>query len=143
MTKKQFLSLAGVFILGCVLVLTSSLVKKHRAVIEWDGNPYNIENVNPLDAKLARPYNRFFDKMGDAGVALAGLALVLAVAVPFFKSKDKKKAFKVAFYDFVVFRWTFVGQVMIDCIFGRTDLNLNLNERSNHAGRNSLKCSGA
>ena len=103
MTKKQFLSLAGVFILGSVLVLTSSLVKKHRAVIEWDGNPYNIENVNPLDAKLARPYNRFFDKMGDVGVAFAGLALVLAVAVPFFKSKDKKKAFKVAFYDFVVF----------------------------------------
>lgn len=100
MTKKQFFTLAGIFILGCALMLTASLAKKHRSVVEWDGTPYNIENVNPLDAKLARPYNKTFDKTGDVFVGIIGLIAVTAIAVSFFASKEKSKAFKTAVYDF-------------------------------------------
>lgn len=103
MTKKQFISLAGIFILGCVLMLTASLAKKHRTAVEWDGTPYNLENVNPVDAKLARPYNKMFDKLGDAGVGLAGLIVAVSIAVAFFTSQDKRKAFKVAVLDCVYF----------------------------------------
>lgn len=105
MTKKQVLSLAGVFILGCGLLLTASLAKKHRKAVVWDGNPYNIENVNALDAKLAQPYNRALDKTGDAGVMLAGGLVALAVIGTFFASfsKDKLKAFKVAVIDSLYF----------------------------------------
>ena len=85
MTKKQFISLAGIFILGCALMLTASLAKKHRTLIEWDGNTYNIENVNPLDAKLARPYNETLDTMGDIGVGLAGLVLAASLFISFIK----------------------------------------------------------
>ena len=105
MTKKQVLSWAGVFILGCALLLTASLAKKHRKAVEWDGNPYNIENINALDAKLAQPYNRTFDKMGDVGVMLAGAIVAAAVIAAFFTSlsKDKLKAFKVAVIDSLYF----------------------------------------
>ena len=99
MTKKQFLSLLGIFIIGFGLMLTASILKKTKSTVKWDGTPYNIENVNPVDAKLARPYNRMFDKIGDVCVGLAGLVVVASLAVVFFKSKDKRKAFKVAVYD--------------------------------------------
>ena len=103
MTKKQFISLAGIFILGCVLMLSASLAKKHRTAVEWNGTPYNIENVNPVDAKLARPYNKMLDKFGDAGVGLAGLVVAASIAAAFFSAKDKRKAFKVAVLDCVYF----------------------------------------
>lgn len=105
MTKKQVLSLLGIFILGCALLLTASLAKKHRKAVEWDGNPYNIENVNALDAKLAQPYNKTLDTVGDFGVMLAGGMVALVVVVAFFTSlsKDKLKAFKVAVIDSIYF----------------------------------------
>lgn len=99
MTKKQFISLAGIFILGCALMLAASIAKKNRTTVEWDGTPYNLENVNPVDAKLARPYNKMFDKFGDVGVGLAGLVVAASIAVAFFTAEDKRKAFKIAFYD--------------------------------------------
>ena len=100
MSKKHFITLAGLFILGCALMLGASLAKKHRTVIEWDGNPYKLENVNPVDAALARPYNKTIDKIGDVCVALAGLASFAAIAVAFFASEDKRKAFKTAVHDY-------------------------------------------
>lgn len=105
MTKKQVLSLLGIFILGCALLLTASLAKKHRKAVEWDENPYNIENVNALDAKLAQPYNKTLDTVGDFGVMLAGGMVALVVVVAFFTSlsKDKLKAFKVAVIDSIYF----------------------------------------
>ena len=103
MTKKQILSLIGVIILGFALMLTASLAKKHRKAVEWDGNPYNIERVNSLDAKLAQPYNRTLDKVGDLGVMLAGGLVALVVIVSFFASKDKLKAFKIAVIDSIYF----------------------------------------
>ena len=103
MTKKQFISLAGIFILGCALMLSASLAKKHRTVVEWDGTPYNIENVNPVDAKFAQPYNETLDSLGDVFVVLAGLVLAAPIAVAFFTSADKRKAFKIAVLDCVYF----------------------------------------
>ncbi len=99
MTKKQFISLAGIFILGFALMLTASIIKKNKITVKWDGTPYNLENVNPVDAKLARPYNKMFDKFGDAGVGLAGLVVAASIAVAFFTAIDKRKAFKIAVYD--------------------------------------------
>ena len=103
MTKKQILSLLGIFLLGACLLCTASLAKKHRTKIEWDGNPYDIENVNPIDAKLARPYNKAFDDTGDIFVGLAGLSVAVAIAIVFFRSKEKLQAFKAALYDCIVF----------------------------------------
>ena len=105
MTKKQVLSLAGVFILGCCLLLTASLAKKHRKAVEWDGTPYNIEKVNSFDSEMAQPYNETFDKLGDVGVMAAGGLVALAVIVAFFASLSKGilKAFKVALIDSIYF----------------------------------------
>ena len=100
MTKKQFLSLLGIFIVGFGLMLAASIAKKNKTTVNWDGTPYNLENVNPVDAKLVRPYNKTIDKIGDVGVALAGLASFAAIAVAFFASEDKRKAFKTAVYDY-------------------------------------------
>ncbi len=99
MTKKQFISLAGIFILGFALMFTASIIKKNKTTVKWDGTPYNLENVNPVDAKSARPYNKMFDKFGDAGVGLAGLVVAASIAVAFFTANDKRKAFKIAVYD--------------------------------------------
>lgn len=103
MTKKQLISLAGILILGCTLMLSASLAKKHRTVVEWDGKPYNLENVNPVDAKFAQPYNETLDSLGDVFVVLAGLVLAASIAVAFFTSADKRKAFKIAVLDCVYF----------------------------------------
>ena len=103
MTKKQFISLAGIFILGCALMLTASVAKKNKTTVNWNGEPYNIENVNPVDAKLARPYNETLDTLGDVGVGLAGLAVAVSIFISFITSKDKKAAFKTAFQDCVYF----------------------------------------
>ncbi len=103
MTKKQFISLAGIFILGFALMFTASIIKKNKTTVKWDGTPYNLENVNPVDAKSARPYNKMFDKFGDAGVGLAGLVVAASIAVAFFTSADKRKAFKIAVLDCVYF----------------------------------------
>ena len=103
MTKKQILSLAGIFILGCALMLTASILKKNKTAVEWDGTAYNIENVNSLDAKLARPYNHMLDKTGDLFVGLAGLMVVISIAAAFFSSKDKGPAFKRAVLDSLYF----------------------------------------
>ena len=103
MTKKQIVSLAGIFILGCALMLTASILKKNKTAVEWDGTAYNIENVNSLDAKLARPYNHMLDKTGDLFVGLGGLIVIASIAAAFFSSKDKGPAFKRAVLDSLYF----------------------------------------
>ena len=103
MTRKQLIILISVFILGVALMAAATIAKKNRTKLEWDGTPYNIENVNPLDAKFAKPYNRTVDKLGDLCVALAGLSVASSIAAAFFASKDKHKAFKTAFLDCIYF----------------------------------------
>ena len=103
MTKKHFLALSGVFLLGCMLMLTSLVLKKYKAGIEWDGTSYNIENVNPVDAKFAKPYNETLDTVGDVFVMLGGLIVALCVFVSFISSKNKVKGFITAFIDRLFF----------------------------------------
>ena len=99
MTKKQIFTLLGIFILGFALLVSASLMKKHRTKIEWDGNPYNIENVNALDAKFAQPYNKTLDNLGDVFIVVSGVIVALVIAVWFFSSKEKAKDFKYAIID--------------------------------------------
>ena len=103
MTKKQFISLFAISIVAVCLLVTASLLKKHRTVIEWDGNPYNIENVNAVDAKFAHSYNKTLDKLGDAFIMITSLVVVIAVVGSFFTSTDKRLGFKVAVYDSFAF----------------------------------------
>ena len=100
MTKKQILSLLGIFIVGFGLMVTATVAKKNKTTVKWDGEPYNIENVNPIDAKFARPYNETLDNLGDVFVGLVGLVVCVSIAVVFFSSEDKSKAFKTAVLDF-------------------------------------------
>ena len=99
MNKKQIISLAGIFILACGLMVFASVAKKHRTKIEWDGNPYQIENVNAVDAFFARPYNRPLDKIADGFVALMLGGSCFIVAISFLASKDKKETFKATVFD--------------------------------------------
>lgn len=103
MTKKQFFTLAGICLLGFMLMLASLFLKSHKAGVEWDGSAYNIENVNPVDAKFARPYNETLDTIGDVFVVFSGLIVVVSVFTSFFASKDKSKGFKIAFVDSLFF----------------------------------------
>lgn len=99
MTKKQFLALAGIFILGAAIMCASVFVKKNRKQIEWNGKQYQIENVNALDAKFAHSYNRMLDKTGDAFVAFMWATACSVIIISFFAAKDKKTAFKKAFFE--------------------------------------------
>jgi len=103
MSKKQFCSLSVIFIIGCLLMLSAVVFKKYRTKIEWNGELYNIENVNPVDAKFARPYNKSIDDAATGLVFLSFLVTSLPVLVVFFNSKDKKAAFKTAFYEAFVY----------------------------------------
>lgn len=99
MTKKKFFALAGIFILGAAIMCTSVFVKKNRKLKVWDGTVYSIENVNPVDAFFARPYNRNLDKTGDLFVALMWATACSLILISFFAAKDKKTEFKRAFFD--------------------------------------------
>ena len=94
MTKKKFFALAGIFILGAAIMCTSVFVKKNRKLKVWDGTVYSIENVNPVDAFFARPYNRNLDKTGDLFVALMWATACSLILISFFPAKDKKTEFK-------------------------------------------------
>ena len=103
MIKKQIVLLAGIFIIGCALMLSASIAKKYRTKIEWDGNQYKIENVNPVDAAFARPYNKLFDKTGDAFVVLLLGGTGLIIVISFLISKDKKNELRPAILDCITF----------------------------------------
>lgn len=99
MAKKNIGALLGLFFIGCVLILSASYMKKNRARIQWNGEQYNIENVNKIDATFARPYNKALDKTGDVFVILANLEAVIIFAVVFFTAKDKKRGFINCCFD--------------------------------------------
>ncbi len=99
MTKKKFLAFSAILFLGCIILFLASYSKKQKSKIEWNGQAYNIEEVNPLDAKLARPYNKALDKTGDYFVALSSMLAGILVLYSFFSSKDKAKALKAFIFD--------------------------------------------
>ncbi len=103
MNKKKIITLAGLFILGGIVLVSASVAKKFRKPVEWDGTVYNIENVNPVDRKFAQPYNKTLDDIGDCFVVLSGAVVGAALLISFLKSKDKKEAFKSAVFDVYTF----------------------------------------
>ena len=108
MKKKQVLLMVGIFILGFVFAFCAGIIKKHCSVIEWNGSTYNIENVNALDAKFARPYNKMLDDIGDLVLALTCMGSMLIVFISFLISKNKRVAFKEAVFEIYVFCISFL-----------------------------------
>lgn len=104
MTKKKILYLTGVFLLGCILMCSAILLKKYRPKIQWNGEPYNIENVNPLDAKFMNPYNKTIDDIATALIIFA-----IASSSGFFflyiiiTSQNKIEGIKRAVFDAITF----------------------------------------
>ena len=64
MTRKTFLGLAGVLLVGCLLAGASLITEKCIPKTEWDGGQYRIEDVNALDAHFAQPYDKLRDDVG-------------------------------------------------------------------------------
>ena len=108
MEKNQFAKLAALFVFACALMAAEPVVKKYIDKVEWNGELYDIQNVNTLDAKFARPYNKILDKLGDCFVALALVVAVAPAALVFVRAKDKSRAFGQAFFE---------GFVFVTCLF--------------------------
>ncbi|MBR5965223.1 MAG: phosphatase PAP2 family protein [Treponema sp.] len=103
MAKNQFAKLAALFLLGCALMMAAKIIRKNKATVEWNGERYDIQNVNALDAKFARPYDKDLDKLGNYIVALALVGAVIPSALVFISAKDKKSAFCDASFEGFVF----------------------------------------
>ena len=104
MTKKKFIYLAGVFLLGCILMCSAILLKNYRPKIEWNGEPYNIENVNSLDAKFMNPYNKTLDDIATALIVISiasssGFFLLYTIL----KTQNKGEGIKKAIFDSIIF----------------------------------------
>ena len=109
MSKKQILQFAAVFFLGLALFAAGKYSKaaKRRALaesFEWNGEPYDISEVNSFDEKFARPYNKKLSKLGTLVVVLVmGAELCVVGALSFFPAKDKKNAAMGLLFDAFVF----------------------------------------
>ena len=109
MSKKQILQFAAVFFLGLALFAAGKYSKaaKRRALaesFEWNGEPYDISEVNSFDEKFARPYNKKLSKLGTLVVVLVmGAELCVVGALSFFPAKDKKNAARGLLFDAFVF----------------------------------------
>ncbi len=100
MTRKKWMSLAGILLFGCLLMGIASVLEKMRVRIEWDGVLYGLENVNPLDARFAHPYNKARDDLGTVFVIVANAAAAYMVALLLFlKTRNKKEALRVISFD--------------------------------------------
>lgn len=100
MTKKKCLYLAGVLLIGCMLMVASIVAEKKRTVVEWNGEQYRLEEVNQVDAAFARPYNKTLDDLGTVAVLAAnGAAYWLVILLIFFTTKGKGTAFGTMLFD--------------------------------------------
>lgn len=109
MSKKQILQFAAIFFIGLTLFAAGKYSKtaKRKALSEsfvWNGEPYDIGEVNSFDAKFAHAYDKKLSKLGTLAVLFAmGAELCVVGAVSFFPAKDKKSAVKGLFWDAFVF----------------------------------------
>ncbi|MBQ6566926.1 MAG: phosphatase PAP2 family protein [Treponema sp.] len=100
MTRKKIVCMSAGLILGLVLFAAASAMKSMRTQDEWDGGPYKLEEVNALDARFARPYDKALDDLGTGMVLAANAIACCAVAmISFCKTKEKKKAFGTLLLD--------------------------------------------
>ena len=107
MAKKQISKLFAVFALSCAIMAASFVIKKNRSKIEWNGEVYDIQNVNALDACLAHPYNKSLDRLADCILASVIFCAALPSILVFAFSDDKKKAFSAAFFEALAFVTSF------------------------------------
>ncbi len=104
MTKKKAVWLSGMLLLICMFMGIAFLAEKKRSRVAWDGGLYRLENVNPVDAHFARPYNKIIDDVGTLLVVVAnGSASLLVALLIFFKTKEKKEAFRTIAFDAVTY----------------------------------------
>lgn len=100
MTRKTFLGLAGVLLVGCLLAGASLITEKCIPKTEWDGGQYRIENVNALDAHFAQPYDKLRDDVGTVLVlSTNAAAYCTAVLLVFLGVEDRKKALRMMVFD--------------------------------------------
>ena len=102
-TKKQFVSLLCVFLLGCSLLITANSTKQYRTKVEWNGTLYNSRNINPVDAKFIHPYSKTLDNTGDFFIFLTITTTYICLFAAIITSENKKKSLMLTAYDVIIF----------------------------------------
>lgn len=104
MTRKKAFRLSGILLLVCMCMGLAVLAEKKRSRVAWDGGLYRLENVNPVDARFACPYNKTIDDAGTLLVVIAnGSATLLVALLIFFKTKEKRDALRTIAFDAVTY----------------------------------------
>ena len=102
-TKKQFVSLLCVFLLGCTVLLTAYTSKQYRTKVVWDGTPYNSKNINSVDVNFIQPYNKTLDDAGDFFIFLTIFATFVSLFAAIITAENKKNALMLTAYDVIIF----------------------------------------
>lgn len=104
MTKKSFLGLLGVLLVGFALAGAALVAEKGLSKTEWNGEPYSIEEVNALDAGFAHPYDKTRDDIGTVLVLFADAASYFtAILFVFFSIRDRRAALRTMLFDSITY----------------------------------------
>ncbi len=116
MTKKKILSMTILFIIGLGILGLSHQLKKslsqRQSDLQGGSQAYSLDQVNSLDASMARPYSKKLDDMGTLFVILGNFfTCIVCFAGPGLAAlrqlkKDRKGAMaKIGqvFMDFFIF----------------------------------------
>ena len=103
MERKQIATLAGIFLLGCLILAASVWIRSYMPEPSWDGTPYPIENVNPVDARFAHGYNAALDTLADCLVVAVNLAVLACLSVRLMRDRENKTLLFQTVYDDFVF----------------------------------------
>lgn len=103
MTVSQKLILLGLLLGGCLLTGGSFVVRNFMVPVEWDGVPFEIAQVNRLDAALAHSYNYVLDNVADVLFVVANLLVLVCLFVTLFRAENKAEALSQFVYDGFVF----------------------------------------
>lgn len=109
-SRKKLMLLAIVMVLGFGIFGLSIVLRENRMIPEWNGEIYNMENVNPLDAAFAHPYNKAIDKAGTLAFLLAHMIVcVVCFLIPGINALKKRTSIKNVVIDFIFYIecWTY------------------------------------
>ncbi len=111
MERKQIATLAGVFLLGCMIMGASVWVRQYEPQPTWDGTQYVLEEVNSLDAAFAHAYNAPLDSLADCLVIAVNLTVLVCLSARFLRGGKKAFLFRQTAYDVFVFvlAWLYTG----------------------------------
>lgn len=103
-SRKKAAVLVLIMIFGFAVLGLSILLRENRTIPDWNGEIYNIENVNAFDAALAHPYNRAIDKAGTLAFVFAHLIVcALCFLIPGIKALKKPRDLISVIMDFVIY----------------------------------------